>query len=77
MYYSNKKLALICLFVFLLNSVKAQQASKTSLSLPQIWEKVIANNKALKMQDLKVSGTLENIKDAKAERLPEISAEGE
>ena len=77
MYYSNKKLALICLSFFLLNSVKAQQASKTSLSLPQIWEKVIANNKALKMQDLKVSGTLENIKDAKAERLPEISAEGE
>ncbi len=29
------------------------------------------------MQDLKVLGTVENIKDAKAERLPDLSAEGE
>ncbi|PIH03162.1 hypothetical protein CS542_02865 [Pedobacter sp. IW39] len=29
------------------------------------------------MQDLRVKGTVEGIKDAKAERLPEISAEGE
>jgi len=77
MYYSTKKLTLICFSIFLVNSLKAQQVEKVPLSLPQVWEKVVANNKSLKMQDLKVMGTVENIKDAKAERLPEISAEGE
>ncbi|MBB5647127.1 TolC family protein [Pedobacter cryoconitis] len=47
------------------------------MSLNQIWEKVTANNKSIQMQDLRVKGTVEGIKDAKAERLPEISAEGE
>lgn len=77
MYYYNKRLALTCISILLLNSAKAQQTDQLQLSLPQVWEKVIANNKTLKMQDLKVLGTVENLKDAKAERLPEISAEGE
>lgn len=47
------------------------------MSLNQIWEKVAANNKTIQMQDLRVKVTVEGIKDAKAERLPEISAEGE
>lgn len=77
MYYNNKKLALTCLSIFLLHSVKAQQADKIQLSLPQIWEKVVANNKTLKMQDFKVQRSLEGIKDAKAERLPDIKADGQ
>jgi outer membrane protein len=77
MCYSNKKLTLICLSIFLLNSAYAQQTDIMPLSLAQVWAKVVANNKTLKMQDLKVAGAVENIKDAKAERLPEIEAEGE
>lgn len=77
MCYSIKNITLLCFSIFLIDSVKAQKTDKVPLSLPQVWEKVIANNKTLKMQDLKVLGTVENIKDAKAERLPEISAEGE
>ncbi|RAJ20722.1 outer membrane protein TolC [Pedobacter cryoconitis] len=63
--------------IFLFNRLKAQETTQISMSLNQIWEKVAANNKTIQMQDLRVKGTLEGIKDAKAERLPEISAEGE
>lgn len=75
--YFHKKLVLTCLSVFLLHSLKAQQPDKMSLSLAQVWEKVSANNKSIQIQDLKVRGTAEGIKDAKAERLPDIEAEGE
>lgn len=64
--------------IFLFNRLKAQEiTTPISMSLNQIWEKVTANNKTIQMQDLRVSVTAEGIKDAKAERLPEISAEGE
>lgn len=77
MYYSSKTLVLTCLSIFLLNSAHAQQNDKMQLSLTQIWDKVVANNKTLKMQDFKVLRSAEGIKDAKAERLPEINAQGE
>jgi len=77
MYYSNKNFVLTCLSVFLLNSANAQQTDNIHLSLADIWAKVTANSKTLQMQDFKVLRTLEGIKDAKAERLPEINAEGE
>ncbi|MBB6502060.1 TolC family protein [Pedobacter cryoconitis] len=77
MYFNNKKIVLLSLSIFLIGSVKAQQPAQIQMSLNQIWEKVAANNKTIQMQDLKVKGTVEGIKDAKAERLPEISAEGE
>jgi outer membrane protein len=77
MYSYNKKLALICLSMLLLNSVEAQQRDQVQLTLNQVWDKVTANNKSLKIQDLRVLGSIENIKDAKAERLPDIDAEGE
>jgi outer membrane protein len=77
MYSYNKKLALICLSMLLLNSVEAQQRDQVQLTLNQVWDKVTANNKSLKIQDLRVLGSIENIKDAKAERLPDINAEGE
>ena len=64
--------------IFLFNRLKAQEiTTPISMSLNQIWEKVTANNKTIQMQDLRVSVTTEGIKDAKAARLPEISAEGE
>lgn len=77
MYHNNKTLALLCVSIFLMNNTKAQQPDKVPLSLTQVWDKVTANNKILHIQDLKILGTVENIKDAKAERLPEISADGE
>ena len=77
MYYNNKKLVLLICAIFLFNKVNAQQQPKVSMSLNQIWEKVTANNRAIQMQDLSIKRTVEGIKDAKAERLPEISAEGE
>lgn len=47
------------------------------MTLNQVWEKVTANNINIQIQELKIKGTVEGIKDAKAARLPEISAEGE
>lgn len=78
MYYINKKIVLLLFSIFLFNRLKAQEiTTPISMSLNQIWEKVTANNKTIQMQDLRVSVTTEGIKDAKAARLPEISAEGE
>jgi outer membrane protein len=77
MYCNNKKLILLFCAIFVFNTVNAQQTAKISMTLHQIWEKVTANNRNIRIQDLKVKGTVEGIKDAKAERLPEISAEGE
>ena len=77
MYYPAKKLIFSSVFILLLKSVNAQQADKMPLSLAQVWEMVAANNKSIQIQDLKVRGTAEGIKDAKAERLPDIEAEGE
>lgn len=77
MYLNTKNNYLLCLSFLLLNTVKAQQNDHIMLTLPQIWEKVEANNRTVQMQDYKIRRTEEGIKDAKAERLPEISAEGE
>jgi len=77
MCYHIKNTTLICLSILLMNSVEAQQMAKTPLTLNQVWEKVSVNNKTIQIQDLKVRATVEGIKDAKAERLPEIDAEGE
>lgn len=77
MCYRIKNITLLCLSIFLMNSVKAQEMAKMPLTLAQIWERVSANNKTIQIQDLKVRTSAEGIKDAKAERLPDIDAEGE
>ncbi|WP_236059520.1 TolC family protein [Chitinophaga rhizophila] len=46
------------------------------LTITQIWEKAALNNKRIAMSRLRVQTTEEAIKDAKAERLPEIDAAG-
>ncbi|WP_244889586.1 TolC family protein [Pedobacter antarcticus] len=61
----------------LFNPIKAQQPVKGELSIQQIWDKVSAQNKAIQIQDLRVRESIEGIKDAKAERLPEIGVAGE
>ena len=72
-----KYTSFLCLSILLMNSAQAQQMAKMPLTLAQVWEKVSANNKTIQIQDLKVRTTAEGIKDAKAERLPDIDAEGE
>lgn len=77
MCYRIKNITLLCLSIFLLNSAQAQQVAQMPLTLAQIWEKVSANNKNIQIEDFKVRATAEGIKDAKAERLPDVEAEGE
>ncbi|MBE9462293.1 TolC family protein [Dyadobacter subterraneus] len=43
------------------------------LSLQQIWQQAELQNKSVKISQLKINSSLENLKDAKAERLPEIN----
>lgn len=78
MKYFNKSLVIFCLSACLLNDANAQQSStKIPLTISQIWQKVSDNSKAIQMQGIRVLGTAEEIRDARNERLPEISATGE
>ncbi|PYF72856.1 TolC family protein [Pedobacter nutrimenti] len=78
MYSFKKYCALLWLFFLSINCTKAQQNPvKTHLSLAEVWSRAEVNNKNIKMQDLRVEVAKEGVKDAKAERLPDIEAEGE
>lgn len=70
----------IILFVLLLPSwSNAQDGLKAGagFTLSQIWEQASINNKKIRAQALLVQSSAEQVKDAKAEKLPEINAEGE
>jgi outer membrane protein TolC len=79
----NSKLSLALLPVLLLAfSLKAQQpaadtSKNLSLTIVQVWQKAAINSKAVQIKQLRVAGSTEAIKDAKAERLPEININGE
>jgi len=78
MYSYKKHYALISLSVLISSTTLAQQEPPAShLSLTEVWNKVETNSKAIRMQNLKLNESEEAIKDAKAERLPDIEAEGE
>ncbi len=78
MYSYKKHYALISLSILLSSATFAQKEQSAShLSLAEIWNKAEANSKAVRMQSLKLNESEEAIKDAKAERLPDIEAEGE
>jgi outer membrane protein len=47
------------------------------LTLNQVWEKVHTNSKAIQVKQIQQNSQTEEIKDAKADRLPQIDAEGE
>jgi outer membrane protein TolC len=57
----------------------AQQPSDTStpihLTLAQVWEKAAQNNKKVQMAHIRVQTSEEALKNAKAERLPELSVD--
>ncbi|WP_214226275.1 TolC family protein [Pedobacter sp. B4-66] len=78
MYPFKKHYALISLSVLISSTTLAQQEPLAShLSLTEVWNKAETNSKTIRMQNLKLSESEEAIKDAKAERLPDIEAEGE
>lgn len=55
---------------------QAQESSPLSLSLQQVWQKSDVYSKVIQMQRLKVQRSKEAIRDAIAERLPELSVGG-
>jgi outer membrane protein len=59
------------------DTVQTDSLQSIPLSLTQVWEKAEANSKAVQMKELHLQSSTEGIKDAKADRLPEINAEGE
>jgi len=78
MYWFNRTFLLLSCPILLFHTAEARQIPpKLPLTLDQVWQKVTNHNKTIHMQELHVLGTAENIKDAKAARLPDINADGE
>jgi outer membrane protein TolC len=57
--------------------LQSDSAQKIPLTLKEVWEKAEVNSKAVQMRDLSIKSSAEGIKDAKAERLPDIDIDGE
>jgi outer membrane protein len=53
-----------------------QHQTPLHLSLEQVWQQASLNNKKIQMAGLHVKSSEESLKNAKAERLPEINASG-
>ncbi|WP_184547934.1 TolC family protein [Mucilaginibacter sp. FT3.2] len=51
--------------------------SKLPLTLNQVWERAATYSKAVQIKQIHLDGSTEQIKNAKAERLPEFNVEGE
>lgn len=72
---------LIFAAVFSINTVCGQTTpipnTPVNLNIDQVWDKAAAKNKSVQIQQLRVDGSKEEILDAKAERLPELTAMGE
>lgn len=81
MCYSRIRIYIITGLIIACRAVLAQQPVVTptgaTLTLQQVWDKAEQNNRAIQMQQLHVQSSAEDIKDAKAERLPDINAAGE
>ncbi|SHM94126.1 TolC family protein [Chitinophaga sp. CF418] len=80
MFTNIRKAYALLPFMFLTLCVTAQQSQDTTkplhLSIERIWEQAELNNKRIEMSRLRVESSEEALKDAKAERLPEINAAG-
>jgi outer membrane protein len=57
--------------------LQADSSGTVSMTLDQVWEKVRTNSKAIQIRQIQQHSQTEGIKDAKADRLPQIDAEGE
>ncbi|WP_295711316.1 TolC family protein [Mucilaginibacter sp.] len=58
-------------------AVKTDSLLSIPLTLNQVWERAASYNKAVQMKQLHLESSVEQIKNAKAERLPDINIEGE
>jgi outer membrane protein len=58
-------------------AVKTDSLLSIPLTLNQVWERAASYNKAVQMKQLHLQSSVEQIKDAKTERLPDINIEGE
>ena len=71
--------ALLPVLIFSMCAV-AQKPSDTTapihLTLEQVWDKAAQNNKKVQMAHIRVQTSEESLKNAKAERLPEIDVNG-
>lgn len=75
------KKTVLCVLLFLnANSLFAQKDQEAETPLPltlsQVWEKADAFSKAIKIKNLGVLASVQEVKDARAERLPELSVGG-
>ncbi|SFT15522.1 Outer membrane protein TolC [Mucilaginibacter polytrichastri] len=72
---------LLAVVVLLATGAFAQQhgvaGTAVNLALPQVWEKAVQYNRTIQIQQLHVQSNEEAVKDAKAERLPDINVSGE
>jgi len=74
----NKRIFWVCL-PFLLSSIfthAQNQPDSRKISLNEIWLLADSNSKKLQMQSLNAEASIAHINVAKAERLPELAAEG-
>jgi outer membrane protein TolC len=55
----------------------ADTLQNTPLTLTQVWERAANFSKAVQMKQLHLEGSVEQVKDAKSERLPEVNIDGE
>ncbi|MDN3549321.1 TolC family protein [Mucilaginibacter aquaedulcis] len=58
------------------NPLQVDSVSNLPLTLTQVWEQAV-HSRDVQIKELKLQGSGEQIKDAKADRLPEINVEGE
>lgn len=75
---SNKMLAGV-LLITLSGSIKAfsqDPEQKNTLTLSEVWKKTSTYNKQLQMKQLSVESAEARVKNAKTERLPEVSGSG-
>lgn len=77
-----KLFLLLWIATLIADNAEAKQTSGDTtqvlrLSLAQVWEKAAEFNKSIQMKTIDVESSAERIKDAKNERLPELTAGGE
>ncbi|MDR6943732.1 TolC family protein [Mucilaginibacter pocheonensis] len=76
-----KKIYIIILLWGPVSHVAAQQTPKDTsgitLTLQEIWDKVTVQSRSVQIKRIEQNSNLESIRDAKTERLPDVSADGE
>jgi outer membrane protein TolC len=58
-------------------SLQTDSLPPLPISLTQVWEQAAIHSRAVQIKELQLEGSTERVKDAKADRLPEIGIDGE